>query len=60
MALAFLFLQYDNKKRFIKLWARNKTEIQKINIDVEVEVSGWLCPNQDPEAVFLDFEYYQN
>jgi hypothetical protein len=29
------FLQNDNKKRFIKFWAINKTE-------VEVEVSGWL------------------
>ena len=34
------FLQYNNKKCFIKFWAINKTEVQKI--DVEVEVSGWL------------------
>ena len=34
------FLQYNNKKCFIKFWAINKTEVQKI--DVEVQVSGWL------------------
>ena len=33
-------LQYNSKKCFIKFWAINKTEVQKI--DVEVEVSGWL------------------
>ena len=44
--------------------AINKTEVQKIDIKIEVEVSSWLwldqrpyfCPNQDPEAVFLDFD----
>ena len=45
-------------------WAINKTEVQKIDIKMEFEVSSWLwldqrpyfCPNQDPEAVFLDFD----
>ena len=45
-------------------WAINKTEVQKIDIKIKVEVSSWLwldqrpyfCPNQDPEAVFLDFD----
>ena len=58
----------QQQKCFIKFWAINKTEVQKIDIEVEVKVSGWLwfdqrpyfCPNQDPEAIFLDFEYYQN
>ena len=36
------FLQYNNKKCFIKFWAINKTEVQKIDVEVEVEVSGWL------------------
>ena len=44
--------------------AINKTEVQKIDIKIEVEVSSWLwldqrpyfCPNQDPEAVFLDID----
>ena len=61
------FLHYNNKKCFIKFWAINKTEVQKIDIEVKVEVSGWLwldqrpyfCPNQDPEALLLDFKYYQ-
>ena len=33
------FLQYNNKKCFIKFLAINKTEVQKI--EVEVEVSGY-------------------
>ena len=45
-------------------WAINKTEVQKIDIKIKVEVSSWLrldkspyfCPNQDPEAIFLDFD----
>ena len=36
------FLQNNNKKCFIKFWAINKTEVQKINVEVKVEVSGWL------------------
>ena len=44
--------------------AIDKTEVQKMDIKIEVEVSSqlWLdqrpyfCPNQDPEAVFLDFD----
>ena len=30
------------QKCFIKFWAINKTEVQKIDVEVEVEVSGWL------------------
>ena len=36
------FLQYNNKKCFIKFWAINKTEVQKIDVEVKVEVTGWL------------------
>jgi hypothetical protein len=36
------FLQHNNKKCFIKFWAINKTEVQKIDVEVKVEVSGWL------------------
>jgi hypothetical protein len=36
------FLQYNNKKCFIKFWAKNKTEVQKIDVEVKVKVSGWL------------------
>ena len=32
----------QQQKCFIKFWAINKTEVQKIDIEVEVEVSGWL------------------
>ena len=33
------FLQYNNSCFF---WAINKTEVQKIDIKIEVEVSSWL------------------
>ena len=36
------FLQNNNKKCFIKFWAINKTEVQKIDVEVKVEVTGWL------------------
>ena len=36
------FLQYNNKKCFIKFWAINKTEVQKIDVEVKFEASGWL------------------
>ena len=36
------FFAVQQQKCFIKFWAINKTEVQKIDIEVEVEVSGWL------------------
>ena len=41
------FLQNDNKKHFIKFWAINKTEVQKIDIEVEGSfVSGYFSAQQ--------------
>ena len=36
------FLAVQQQKMFIKFWAMNKNEVQKIDVEVKVEVSGWL------------------
>ena len=36
------FLAVQQQKMFIKFWAMNKNEVQKIDVEVKIEVSGWL------------------
>ena len=36
------FFAVQQQKCFIKFWSINKTEVQKIDVEVKVEVSSWL------------------